>query len=238
MRIGTNYLLAFLLTFTPLSAALADAWQTNLKGGGVVRVDPQTHKPTIYYQGGSTQLWDGVHETDSGQVIIVRDGVAVPDENMINTWTHPVPRDRGGQDGRCDRLVRKVCGLDSQCLEREACVLARQLQRMEGEERKQLTYGQAAFSIRECEKGLRDPSIFPACDKVSGDRPSSCQRLKQKVCGEQGQCESSEPCHLAKQLLSMDMEERLDNPIAGEPRQSAIQCNEAVDNAYFRACEQ
>ena len=63
MQIRSTLFFVFLsAVLVGISAPLgADTWQSNLKGGGVVRIDPVTRKPTVYYRGGSTQLWDGAH---------------------------------------------------------------------------------------------------------------------------------------------------------------------------------
>ena len=51
-------------------AACAQNWTGSLDSGGVVRIDPNTNRATVYSDNGSTQLWDGTHELQDGSVII------------------------------------------------------------------------------------------------------------------------------------------------------------------------
>ena len=99
MQIRSALFSIFLLTtLAGISTQVgADTWQSNRKGGGVVRIDPVTRKPTVIYSGGSALLWDGAHEMADGSVITIRDGVAVPDETMFSTWSREVPRELGAQ---------------------------------------------------------------------------------------------------------------------------------------------
>jgi hypothetical protein len=212
----------------------AESWQSNLKSGGVVQVDPQTHKPTIYYRGGSTQLWDGVHELDDGSVLIVRDGVAVPDESMLQTWQGEPPRTAMERDTLCKRLIRKACGLNGECAGARACGLARQLERMAREEARRAPYGQVPASQEECRKGLADDSLFPACARDSEMTP--CKSLVRKVCGAKNQCAAADACGLAQQLQSMEREERSRVGRSGHETEIGTQCREATQNPYFAPC--
>jgi len=221
---------------TAAVSAIADVWQGNLKDGSTVRVDPITHKPTIYYRGGSTQLWNGTHEMSDGSVIIVRDGVAVPDERMFQTWGGPAVTEQVAGEGLCGRLARKVCGLNNECAERQACGLARQLQKMAQQEMRHTSPGLSVPSGEECRKGLADVGLFPRCDKVSG-KDTPCARLVFQVCGEHDQCGETMACDPARQLLEMEKEERLNNRNPVISTATGRQCTEAMSNDFFAPCK-
>jgi hypothetical protein len=221
------------LAFAIDLSAQADAWQSNLQGGGTVRIDPQTRKPTLYYNGASTRLWDGVHELEDGSVIIVRDGVAVPSETMYHTWSEQAAAETEGKVHLCERLMRKVCGLQGECSDNHACELARQLQRLEQDELGNVAYGPLHSSSVECRKGWSDPGLFPACEQDSGGR---CGRLVTQSCGDQDQCQTAPACDAARQLLKLEREERLGSK---DPQAETIigkQCRDALGTPFFAAC--
>ncbi len=230
-RVGLYFFLSVITV-----SAVADVWQGNLKDGSVVRVDPITHKPTIYYRGGSTQLWNGAHELFDGSVIIVRDGVAVPDERMYQTWSGQSASQLVAEGGQCGRLARKVCGLNNECADHRTCSLARQLEEMARQELRQTSPGMYLPSEDECRKGLADVGLFPRCYKVSGE-DSPCFRLVVQVCGDNGQCGNAEACDPARQLLKMEREERLSNYIPTAPTATGKQCTEAMENEFFAKCQ-
>lgn len=207
---------------------MAEPWQGSLKSGGVVRVDPLTHKPTLYYNGGSTQLWDGAHELADGSVLLVRDGVAVPDETMFSTWSWQVKPETLDETECCTRLVRKVCGFNNECGDTRGCELARQL--------KGLEQGDAGDTTVECRQAMADVGLFPTCDKDTGARRTPCSDLVERVCGAKNQCGASLACDLARQLLVMEREERLENTDPDFPTEAGMQCEEAADNSFFKAC--
>ena len=239
MRIRSTLLIGFLGTaLAGLSAPLtADTWQGNLKGGGVVQIDPVTRKPTVYYNGGASLLWDGAHEMADGSVITIRDGVAVPDEAMYSTWSREAPRELADQAPACEKLVRKVCGFHSECSSGRPCYLARQLSRLEKSEMGGTPAGGTAPSTTECEKGLSDPAMFPSCDKAAEKKVTPCIKLVAKVCGDQGQCSAATACEPARQLLVMEREERLESKDPDAVTDSGMQCKEALGNSFFKPCK-
>lgn len=239
MQIGITLFFVFLpAVVAGISAPVrADTWQSNLKGGGVVRIDPVTRKPTVIYNGGSTLLWDGAHEMEDGSVITIRDGVAVPDETMFNTWSWEVPRELGAEAAVCEKLVRKVCGFHSECSGRRPCYLARELSRLEKNELGVAPEGTMAPSSVECEKGLTDTALFPGCDQAAADRVTPCIKLVAKVCGDQGQCSAADACGPARQLLVMEREERLESRDSDAVTDSGMQCKEAMHNRFFKQCK-
>lgn len=239
MQIRSTLFLGILSSVLAAASAplAADTWQGNLKGGGVVRVDPMTRKPMVYYNGGSSLLWDGAHEMENGSVITIRDGVAVPDETMYSTWSREAPRELAAQAPSCEKLVRKVCGFHSECSSGHPCYLARELSRLEKSEGGTAPEGSKAPSTVECEKGLADTAMFPACDKAEGDKTTPCIKLVAKVCGDQGQCSAAVACGPARQLLVMEREERLDSKDPDVVTDSGMQCKEALDNKFFKQCK-
>jgi len=239
MQIRSKLFFVFLLVaLAGISAPVgADTWQGNLDGGGVVRIDPVTRKPTVYYNGGSTLLWDGAHEMDDGSVITIRDGVAVPDETMFSTWSREVPRELGAQAAFCEKLVRKVCGFYSECSGGRPCYLARELSRLEKNETPGAPEGSMAPSSVECEKGLADTVLFPSCDMAAADKVTPCIKLVVKVCGDQGQCGDAIACGPARQLLVMEREERLESSDLDALTDSGMQCKEALGNDFFKRCK-
>jgi hypothetical protein len=226
--------LSVLLVISP--TAHADSWQGQLKGGGVVDVDPYTHKPTVNYQGRSTQLWNGVHEMSDGSVIIVRDGVAVPDERMINSWAARSQLPSSAQTVHCEELVRKACGFNNECSGSGPCTTARQLHALELDELRQAPYGQVSASALECESGLVDATLFPPCKAAMQAGRTPCGKLVKKVCGADRQCAQAEDCRLADQLLDMENEERM---IAADPNARTAteqQCKQAMSEDILKAC--
>jgi hypothetical protein len=218
------------------AAMPGDAWEGTLKGGGTVRVDPTTHKPTYYYEGGSGPLWDGVHQMQDGSVVIVRDGVAVPDEDMLHTWSREASPEARERAPMCEKLVRKVCGFNDECAENRACGLARQLRRMERDEARQAPDVHTHASTQECQKGMSDEAMFPACDQGSEAVATPCGKLVARVCGEQGQCADAPACDPARQLLALEREERLDSKDPTAVTSVGRQCKDAMKNEFFAAC--
>jgi hypothetical protein len=232
-----HLLIISLLAFAVDLPAQADAWQANLKDGGTVRVDPQTRKPTLYYGGGSTQLWDGVHEMEDGSVITVRDGVVVPDESMLHTWAHPTPTEPADQVTPCEKLARKACGLQGQCASTHACGLARQLQRLEKQGLAKGGPKESHASVQDCREGLLDLGLFPTCDKDTGvAEESACRRLVTQACGSKEQCRAAPGCNLARQLLGLERDERLSSKDPLAETDTGRQCREAQGNPAFPPC--
>jgi hypothetical protein len=65
---------------------------------------------------------------------------------------------------------------------------------------------------------------------------SPCTALSRRCCGLKGECESAEACHLARQLLRFEEEERQDRPDI--PPQTVLrQCRDALSSpATFPGC--
>lgn len=219
----------------------AGSWTGSLGDGSVLKVDPETHRAMRYYNGGTAPLWDGAHRLEDGSVVIVRDGQAIPTEEMINTWkgapeTHPSMRER-----YCDQLVRKACGFHDECSTSQACVLARQLLRMEGEQQRRTPVGAGPHpqtaSSGECLDALGS-AAFPACKgSVPELKESPCKKLVDKVCGDSDRCADSPACNPARQLLGMENEERLESANPDAKTSTGAECENAMDSDFFKPCQ-
>ncbi len=165
-----------LLVASTLVAGLAPAaepWTGSLQGGGEVRVDPRTNRPTVTLDGEQTQLWDGVHKLEDGRELRVESGRVVPNQEILESrrLTAP-PSEAGGEPvgeriighSPCEELVRKVCGADRACAEARACEPARQLLRMERQEQRDAgTPGRTTFTSGKCREAERD-DFFAPCE--------------------------------------------------------------------------
>jgi hypothetical protein len=141
-----------------------------MPGGGTVTVDPDTNRATIQRDGATAPLWDGIHRMQDGSILIIRQGVVVPNEPVLGA------RERPGEEEEdwpvepivgyspCERLVRRVCGRGDECTDTEACDLARQLLTMEAEERDQNTTRYlTTYTSNRCLSVEKDTGLFPDC---------------------------------------------------------------------------
>ncbi|MBL3527044.1 MAG: hypothetical protein JMN27_06330 [gamma proteobacterium endosymbiont of Lamellibrachia anaximandri] len=202
--------------------------------GSRITIDPITNKATRSAEGVSSQLWDGVHRLDNGAVIIVRDGVVVRDAILLESQQQQLIEE---EREACSLLVRKVCGQHDECRGHPACNPARQLLALEQEEAQQQWDGRARESSRLCLDALRQNDFFQACTKRQSGTPlSSCEVLRQKVCGTRLQCAGTQACDLAKQLFLMEMDEQVFSPDIFT--QTGAQCREALGNTdLFSRCD-
>ncbi len=81
-----------------------------------------------------------------------------------------------------------------------------------------------------------DPATDSATTASNGRPLSQCVQLMVKVCGFNGQCDGSDSCGLARQLVKLEQEELWQN--RGEnPSQTARQCTQSLqDEEHFQAC--
>ncbi|MCB1758777.1 MAG: hypothetical protein KDI68_03225 [Gammaproteobacteria bacterium] len=229
----------FLLILIPLAA---HAWTAELHNGGVISVDSSTNKATIYSDRGTTQLWDGTHQLQDGSVVIVRDGVVTSGDSP-----QPLPESRQVEPDRavpaasstCVELVIKACGFNGECRDTGGCPAARQLMQLEQDEAWQTgSKGPNQTSVK-CREALNNDSYFKRCDVVRhSESPTACERLTTSVCGSDNQCESSEACQAAQQLLAMETQERLVSRNPDRPTYTSKQCEESSANrSFFKSCE-
>lgn len=207
----------------------------------MLQVDPSTHRPMRYYDGGVAPLWDGTHHLEDGSVVIVRDGQVVPTEGMINTWAIEAGAEPTMREHHCDQLVRKVCGFHNECATAHPCTLANQLLRMEREEQRRAPLGSGPFpqteSSSECLSAMSNPA-FPACKaSVPEAKETPCKKLVERVCGKDDRCSASPACDPTRQLLKMETEERLESADPDAKTGMGVECERARDNAFFTPCE-
>ncbi|MBK1719663.1 hypothetical protein CKO27_18800 [Thiocystis violacea] len=123
--------LAFVLVTLIAGPGLASDWTGSLHDGSRLEVDPSTHKAWRLDGGQRAPLWDGVHRLDDGSVLIIRDGIAVPNAGMLETWDQPTPQQVSpAVPEDCRALIRRVCGENERCGATEPCRLARELSDM------------------------------------------------------------------------------------------------------------
>ena len=235
-----------LVTLTASGPALAETWTSELSRGGQIEVDPATNKPWISTpEGAHVPLWNGVYRLQDGSSVTVREGVMVPNEEVLQLRDQYRPEKAfvGEPGSSCDQLVRKVCGFDNECSDAEGCAHAKQLQQFADEEMQERN--RPGFASRfvevpgQCREALQNEALFKPCNKGSaGGKPTPCAELVNKVCGDADQCAEQAACRPAKDLFDREYAERLSSsePSGGEAPTSE-QCRQALkDNAFFAPC--
>jgi hypothetical protein len=221
--------------------ALAETWEGRLQRGGQIIVDPYTHRAMRNENGMQRPMWDGVHRLDDGSAVIIRDGIAIPTEQMYQAWSEGGRPQPMFEERYCDQLVHKTCGFDNACNNSASCLRARTLLADEGREQREqpLTAGSYPLTATSelCRAALTDPA-FEICSSLEAQIGGSrCRELVDRVCGERDRCAGTEPCSAARQLLRMETEERLINADPGALSGIGRQCLEAMGNAFFSPCE-
>lgn len=219
----------------------AETWQGLLEEGGHLRVDPESRRAVR--EDDRRPLWDGVHRLEDGSTVIIRDGIAVPTGDMLETWQkrpRPVPH---APRGACEQLVARACGAQGECDRAAACFHARGLRNAERAEQRLAPFEAgprpATAATETCRAGLADASAFPPCAQA-GQSPSEkdpCARLVTRVCGPEARCAAATPCRLAEQLRQMEREALSAASDPGGFAEIRGQCAEALTNAYFEPCE-
>ncbi len=226
--------------FVSAGPVAAERWHGALQGGGSLQVDPRTHRAVRDYDGVERPAWDGVHRLQDGSTVIIRDGIAVPTEQMYRAWEGGGGAQATFAERYCDQLARKTCGFDNACRTAAACLQARSLRADEVREqagRSARVGGPAQAPTGErCRVALTDPG-FPPCrslEAAAGD--SRCRALVDQACGVDGGCSGSQACDAARQLLNMETEERLVNDNPAVMSATGQQCLEALGNPFFVRC--
>ncbi|MTW21448.1 hypothetical protein [Allochromatium palmeri] len=147
------------------SSQAAD-WSARLPDGSGVEIDASSHRAWRLEDGQRTPLWDGVHRLEDGSIVIVRDGMAVPNSSMLETWGEAPPRQppraAERESGSCLELVQRVCGEDAACAGSEPCRLARELLEMSGESLPLEVEAQAESSVgSQCREALTSAFFAP-----------------------------------------------------------------------------
>lgn len=167
----TALLLSALLLFaTGMPVALAAGSDFTLQQGGDITVDPETNRASVTREGVTTPLWDGTHRLQDGSIMIIRQGISVPREPVPVPREEPLPEAELWEGAPivgyspCEKLVRRVCGKQDECLEQESCILARQLLSMEQEERAASENpNRMTYTSGQCQGVSRDLELFPYC---------------------------------------------------------------------------
>jgi hypothetical protein len=162
--------LLFILLLLPLATARAADAYFGTQNGGRVTVDPDTNRATITREGVAAPLWDGTHRMEDGSILIIRQGVVVPNEPVLEARERPEPEEEGWKVEHiigyspCEKLVRRVCGRKDQCADTEGCNLAQQLLDMEEAERDDSSNRSlTTFTSGRCQRVEKDPGLFPDC---------------------------------------------------------------------------
>jgi hypothetical protein len=234
-------LLAILLLSAPV-LGIAQTWRGELQGGGSIYVDPDTHRAVQDYGGVQRPAWDGVHRLDDGSAVIIRDGIAVPTEDMYQVWEQGGRPEPTFAERYCDQLVRKTCGFDNACRTSAACLRARSLLADEAREQQgqPISAGPhpTTATTARCREALSEPEFAPCNSLEARLGDSRCRALVEQACGADGQCADAQACDAAKQLLDMETDERLVNDDPAAVSDTGRQCVEAMTNPFFAPCEQ
>jgi hypothetical protein len=88
--------------------------------------------------------------------------------------------------------------------------------------------------------GTRLPPIPKAAEwegaPIVGHSP--CEKLVHRVCGEQGRCRDNESCNLARQLLTMEQDERAASENRNRMTYTSGECHEVnADRELFPSCK-
>ncbi len=153
-----------------LLPAHAGGWTSTLEDGATVTVDPDTNRATVNRNGVETPLWDGAHRLQDGSSLITNHGIAVPNVSIIESRRQPPPETEEWEDinivgySPCEKLVQQVCGQQGQCADVEACDLARQLLKMETQERDgSRNRNLMTYTSGQCLKAIKDKENFASC---------------------------------------------------------------------------
>ena len=162
-------LLFFLVSLSSGPVRAADAY-FGMQNGGTIKVDPDTNRATVTRDGVTAPMWDGSHRMEDGSILIIRQGVVVPNQPVLEAREPPVPEDEEWAiepivgHSPCEKLVRRVCGRQDQCAGGEGCNLARQLLNMEQEERASADGPNlSTYSSGRCKRVAADVGLFPDC---------------------------------------------------------------------------
>ena len=150
--------------------AQAGNWSTRMLNGNEVMVDPNTNRATVTVEGITTQLWEGTHRLQDGSILVIRNGIAVPNKKILETRELPVPEPAEWEDlpivgySPCEKLVRRVCGKEGQCVDARGCNPSQQLLSMERQERESSSNRNLmTYTSGQCLKAENDQEFFASC---------------------------------------------------------------------------
>ena len=183
-------------------------------------------------------LWDGTYPQADGSTIWVRNGVATSNRATKQSPWLP-PRHQTNHSTSCLQLVHQSCGLNNECINRQDCQLALQMEQLRKDEehfddKQTQRYGKVMGA--ECQKALTE---FKSCQNYQPKADNACQKLKTYACGVKQQCHKSDACRLSSQLMAMQKEEQMLNLDSTVPTLTEKDCRKAlVDTTMFPACNQ
>ncbi len=228
------------------ASANSQSWQTQLQDGSQVQVDTQSNKATVSRRGVQAPLWNGVHRLQDGSTVTVRDGVMVPNTEVVEAkrslWQASGQSFVVDGPSACGILERKVCGLQGECGNSSTCTFARQLTALEKEEMQERETGKYASAFQmthtQCQEALDDEGFFPTCiTRQTGSNRTICEHLVHKVCGAGNQCQDRPGCKPARQLAEMEYIERLKSMDPKNPTYSTGKCSQAlIGDNFFTDC--
>jgi hypothetical protein len=227
--------LILILLLSSVAGAEEGSWQGSLQDGSRITIDPFTNKAMRTLDGETTPLWNGVHRLNNGAVIIVREGLVVRDETVTKAQQEQV---RNRHNAACMQLVTKVCGVHNECHSQPACDPASQLLAMEREERNSNGSETTLESSTLCLEALANEDFFTPCKQRESDQlATACERLASTVCGEEGVCKDTQGCDAARQLITMEQQDRYEFPDI--PSRATEQCREMLHHPteLFISCE-
>lgn len=236
-------LLSFFLAVLLEAQHTALSWTGTLPQGGELRVDPDTHRAWRIEGNQARPMWDGTHRMEDGSVVIIRDGNAVPNKAMLQTWESGPERETILENRPCEQLERQVCGFDNQCRMSAACLNARSMLNQERDAQRRAPFQAGSRPANQmtdqCKRALTDPAFAP-CINPYGDQSSihPCHTLVEQVCGANGQCAQTSACAPARQLLRQEQEEHATSGRTDQITPSGAQCLEAIGNPFFTPCTQ
>jgi len=236
--VGLAQLAAILALFVAGQPA-AETWRGTLERGERLNVDPDSRR--ALREGEGRPLWDGVHLLEDGSTLIIREGIAVPTQEMLEAWQgRPAPRPESRR-GPCQGLVSAVCGGRGECEHSPACLRARELLSRERAEQRLAPYEAGprpeTAASKACRAAHSDSGNFPYCSPAgSGPGGGPCAELLEHACGVGERCADVTPCRLAEQLRQMEREARAAADGPGAVDEIRDQCAEALGNPFFEPC--
>ena len=169
MKSAASILLLLMLLMLAHGILAADPG-FRLQNGGAVSVDPDTNRATVTRDGVTTPLWDGTHRMHDGSILIINQGITVPNQSVLEARQLPIPEAEEWEGAPivgyspCEKLVRRVCGRENQCEAIEGCNLARQLLAMEQDERAvSERRNRMTYTSGQCMNMESDAAVFPHC---------------------------------------------------------------------------
>lgn len=173
-------LLLLLMLMVASYTVLAAGPNYSLQQDDVVTVDPYTNRAMVTRGGVTIPMWDGTHRMQDGSVLIINRGIAVPGKTIIDARRLPPPEAEKWEGAPiagyspCEKLARRVCGVNNRCGAVEGCNLARQLLDMErGERAVSKNRYRMTYTSGQCRNVMMDAGIFPVCAQAGA--PTSMQ---------------------------------------------------------------